>query len=553
MTASMRSGLIFASIYWRSFLNMLRHTRRLTLRDAIVVIFLAGYQAGAYIFFYRTFCFIQSFPVIGTLLLEKLWGFFFFVLGLMLIFSNAVIAYSNQYKAEETAFLFTLPLEGRAIFFKQLVEGMIWSSWGFVFLSLPLIIAFGHALNCSAVFFTLTALFLPPFVMIAALAGSALSYIGLALNRSGFGRIALGLFTLTGLAALGMMLRFPSRLAGPDDVQILFFLNRFLDEMSFASWPYFPSAWFSQGLWSVTTEDLHQGMFYLAVMITTTMVFADLAGLVAKKQYAAAWERAQAGRNGARPRRFSKLVLALKIPDLIRKDILLFFRDPNQWIQLVFLMAVMLFYMTNLRSMREYVDHPYWENIVYFMNLSAIGLLLATLSLRFVYPQFSLEWRRSWLIGMIPMSLSKLIRLKFWFFALFFLVLGQALNFFSNGILNTAPVKTILGAWTVAGITFVMTAMSLALGSIYPNMSTDNPSRIMSGLGGVLNLVFSMAYLIVSLFPLSLVFHFSALRKFKHFLFFEEFVCAYAAVHAAAAAILTWHLLKTARVRACTE
>ena len=61
------------------------------------------------------------------------------VFCVMLVFSNAIISYSSLFRSKETQWLLTLPIDHRALFSWKVVETILVSSWGLVFLSAPLL------------------------------------------------------------------------------------------------------------------------------------------------------------------------------------------------------------------------------------------------------------------------------------------------------------------------------------------------------------------------------------------------------------------------------
>src|SRR5262249_26953583 len=88
---------------------------------------------------------------------------------------------------------------------------------------------------------------------------------------------------------------------------------------------------------------------------------------------------------------------------LLVKDIRMFWRDTAQWGQSVLLFGLLGVYVINLRHFTSEITNPFWVHLVSYLNLFACSLNLATLTTRFVYPQFSLEGRRLWIVGLAPM------------------------------------------------------------------------------------------------------------------------------------------------------
>ncbi len=495
------------------FKNQIHRRWPFSLREWIIFSFLGGYLILGYESFFWGFRFVYSFPIVGELLLDRLLHFLFFILWLMLIFSNAVVAYGIQYRAPETFFLFSMPISPRIIFFKQLFEATIWSSWGFLFLFFPFFIAFGIATKSSWIYYVLSAVFIFLFVISASILGSFLTYISLKLSKRRKSSLIIGLLFIFFIITLVYLLKFPSELAGDSDYQILSFMKKFLEGLSFCRSNFIPSSWLAKGLLLISHGKTMEGLFFLMVLLSITVLFLDLAFIFSKKYYPQVWERAQESKSFSTQTLFSKMIHRVRMSCWIQKDILCLVRDPSQWIQLVLLGAMMILYTTNLKNIQAYVDHPYWRNTIYFLNLAAIGLMIGTLCLRFVFPQFSLEWRKDWLTALAPEKPKDFFKVKFYFPFLLFTILGQGISLLSNIILEASLSRILLASFILCLITVGLIWISLGLGTLYPNFSTDNPSKIMSGLGGILTLIVSMSYLIVMIMPISFPFHRIALGK----------------------------------------
>ena len=50
-----------------------------------------------------------------------------------------------------------------------------------------------------------------------------------------------------------------------------------------------------------------------------------------------------------------------------------------------------------------------------FLNLAVVGLILSTFTTRFVYPMISLEGRRFWILGLLPVHRDQIVWSKFLF------------------------------------------------------------------------------------------------------------------------------------------
>ena len=134
--------------------------------------FIIGYLALGYWMFFEGLNFLYRFPLVGSLLSQRLiylvFGFFF----IMLVFSNLIIGYSTLFKSRETTWLLSLPLPPPNIYRWKFLEALAVSSWALLFLSAPLMFAYGRVHEASPAFFLEMAVVFVPFVIIPALIGS---------------------------------------------------------------------------------------------------------------------------------------------------------------------------------------------------------------------------------------------------------------------------------------------------------------------------------------------------------------------------------------------
>jgi len=132
------------------------------------------------------------------------------------------------------------------------------------------------------------------------------------------------------------------------------------------------------------------------------------------------------------------------------------------------------------------------------LNLGACSLNLATLTTRFVYPQFSLEGKRLWIVGMAPLGLVRIVRVKFWLAATTSWLVTLFLIGLSCHMLEMTLGRTLHFAMAVTVMTFTLTGLAIGLGVLYPNFKEENPSKIVSGFGGTFCLVLSFLYILGS-------------------------------------------------------
>ncbi len=97
---------------------------------------------------------------------EYIFSMFFLSLLVMLVFSTGIIFYQGLFQSREAAYLLTTPASSDRIFAYKFVEAMAFSSWGFLLLGSPMMVAYGINEERPWMFYALILLYLISFVLI---------------------------------------------------------------------------------------------------------------------------------------------------------------------------------------------------------------------------------------------------------------------------------------------------------------------------------------------------------------------------------------------------
>ena len=189
---------------------------------------------------------------------------------------------------------------------------------------------------------------------------------------------------------------------------------------------------------------------------------------------------------------------------LMVKDVRTFVRDPGQWGQFLIVFALLFIYVFNLRNMGY--DYASYQRltIIAYLNLTVCSLALSTLTTRFIFPQFSLEGRRLWLLGLAPFGLDKVIQQKFALSVIFTGFLTMSLITVSGIKLRLTWDQITFFSAAIGIMSFGLNALAIGLGTLFPNPKESNPAKIVSGFGGTLCLILSFVYIVVSIIVLAL-------------------------------------------------
>ncbi len=192
---------------------------------------------------------------------------------------------------------------------------------------------------------------------------------------------------------------------------------------------------------------------------------------------------------------------------LIVKDFRTFRRDPQQWAQVVIFTGLISLYLMNIRKMFVVEIGWTYQNGISLLNLTAISLLVCIYTGRFIFPMLSLEGRKMWLLGLLPLHRDQLLWGKFAFSTTGAVLIAEFLVVLSDVMLNMPVAAVVLHALTVLVIAAGLSGLSVGMGAWLPNFRETDPSKIAVGFGGTLNLVVSLGYLVAVLLAMAVPWH----------------------------------------------
>jgi len=487
-----------ATIAWQTLRSMVSGAR---LRLALVVLLSAIFWGLLYGLFFEGFSFLDS---IHAEVISLVFNAFFSSLMVMLVFSTGILLYGNMYCSPEARLLLTLPIRADAIFAHKFIDAMWFSSWGFILLGSPMLVAYGIVRGAPWTFYLLLVPFMLSFALIPAAVGGMLCMAVVAwLGQLRVHALALLLgVAAAGAAWLGWSL-LGSAVAGGVTAE---WFDTVITRLSIAEQKFLPSWWLSSGLieaarWREQPEarlaSLSEAVKFLAVLISNGMLLYLLARRLARSTYRLGFSQLVGEMPARRQRRIAWFDEALSAAGTVRgrpmrlllvKDLRLFRRDISQWSQFAIFFGLLGFYFFNLRSFHYNLAYA---SMISFLNLAVAGLILSTFTTRFVYPMISLEGRRFWILGLLPVHRDQIVWSKF-----LFSFIGGVLPCCGLLCLSDSMLGVSLGLLCVHEICGVVLCLGLSgiavgLGAWMPDLREPSPAKISAGFGGTLCLVLS--------------------------------------------------------------
>lgn len=462
------------------------------------------FWAVLYALIYRMLIYFRAAEGIGDVLATKLLGLILLTFLSILLLSNVITALSSFFLARDLELLRAAPVDGFRVYTARLIESGAHSSWMVVLVLLPMLAAYGWAYRGGLAYIAAAVLTLASFLVLPAVIGTGITLLLVNIFPARRARDLLALIALFGAAGLVLFVRLlrPEQLANPEGFRNLV---DFVASLQTPQSIWLPSEWAANALMA-TLRTNQSDLFPLLLLATTAAAFIVLGswlhGLLYPDGYSRAQEGAELREQGSAKPLIEKLLVGatLSTKALVGKDIRTFFRDATQWSQLILLAVLVVIYIYNVRVLPLWTGEEvgfFLVNTISFLNLGLAGFVLAAIAARFLFPAVSLEGKTMWLLRSSPLDLRKLIWTKYWVGLLPLLVLALALTAGTNLILRVGPFMMWLSLGTITLITFVMGALAIGFGALFPRFDTENTAQIPTGFGGFLFMMTATVYLAV--------------------------------------------------------
>ncbi|MCX8038439.1 MAG: hypothetical protein N3D11_15560 [Candidatus Sumerlaeia bacterium] len=489
--------------------NYLRNLKKHILVHLLVALVLAALVlGGGTLMLYEVLEFLLAQEVFGPPLVERLLGMILMAFFSMLVFSNLIITLTTTYISKEVEYFLSLPLTYRQVFVYKLIESILYSSWAFLVLSLPIFVSYGAAKGVDSSFYGGVVLLVIPFTIIPGALGAMITMTLSAFFPARKTRtLSIVLFVVVMVLIVLMVRLVGGRQLILHTGEVDF--DRIMSFLMVGAIPIFPNYWLAQGTLALANGQWGDFLYWFAMLASTAMMAVQVCLWLIPPLYYRGWSLARESASQVEIKGGSSILdrigawLPLRMPSdraLVVKDMKTFCRDPAQWTQLIILFSLLAIYIASIRNAATSTSGisllvPRWQMILSFLNMGGTCFILSIFTTRFVYPMPSLEGRQYWIIGLAPIARTRLIWEKYFLSWAVSFTLAELLMVFSNLLLGVGPYIMVLSTTTIFLVSFGLTSIAVGLGALTPNFREDNPARIANGLGGTVSVMISLIYL----------------------------------------------------------
>jgi len=486
-----------------------QHLREAPVRTFAVLVLLIMIWTALYALLVLVMRQLSRWELVAIVANQHLFIHFFLVLAVMLVFSNAILAYGALFGRDEAPYLLASPLPPRHAICLKWLEGMLLSSWSFLLLGVPLMLAMSSTTEVEWYYYPLFIGHFFSFVIIPATLGLLVAW---AVAMWAPRRPALVAFWFGLVVAVAGIAYAWNLLRGAAVSEQ--WLAKFFAHLAAAKQPLLPTTWTAKGIVAAMQQRAGESALYLATVMANGLFLAWLTINILGRTWAEAYNRAHRGRAFSVIRRgwatdtlcrllFFYLPHNLRL--LMLKDLRGLARDARQWTQMAILLGLLALYAVNLRRLPLDLENSAMRALLAFLNLLAASLILATFTSRFVFPLLSLETQQLWLLELFPTPRAATLLVKFLFSLT--VTAGAALVVLglSASALNLPWNWIVLEIAAGLGVCIGLSGLAVGLGARFPAVGQRNPARIASGFGGTFNLVASMLFVTAELGSIALV------------------------------------------------
>ena len=467
------------------------------------------FAVGIYFFAENIISYLLEDVKIGIYLLHRFIFIFMFIFFLTVNIGNIVVSYSTFFKTREVSFLLTNPISFTKIFLIKFFDNFFYSSSTLLLIVAAAISAYVSYFGLQWYIIPLTILFLIlPFMLIAGTLGAIILLVILRFATTlGIRKV---LITIASVYAASIILFYI--FSSPIELVTKVFayfpnINLYFGFLENPATKLLPNHWVADALYWISSGKFIAAGWYVYLLILTSIFSLLLSLFLAKMWFYKTWlmflnlsSEHSAKKINSNKKVFSfekKSSLEPSREALLKRELLLFIREPSQWTHFLimfFLIIVFVFSISNIDVIILNAYDIYLKTLIYLIIYLFNVFLIASMSLRFIFPLVSLEGETIWKIRSAPLSYKKLMLTRLFLYFSVIFIIGQILNFVSN--FQFSIELTLISQLNTAFVTITLASLNFGMGAVFSNYKEKNPIRVASSQGASLTFLITIIYLV---------------------------------------------------------
>ena len=472
----------------------------------IITIAGLGFWALMFIFSSRVLEYFRSTEVIGDILAHSLLSMVILTFFSLLVFSNIITSLSNLYLSADLELCHSSPAYLEEVFLSRTVFTMLDSSWMVIIFGMPIMMAYGWVFKPGISFYLNLMHLGIALSIIASGIGILITVTMVSIFPAQKTRDIIMLFMIFVVIGLYIMFRVlrPERLVDPD---AFFSIMQYVNVLQAPDHPLLPTHWITEVLWANIRGRGGTNTFNILLLWSSAGALVVINVWIAGVAYFSGFSKSQE----AKRRRAGKGILDIfvkllrkpvgdDVASILEKDVRNFFRDNTQWSQLLLLGALVVVYLYNFSVLpleRSAMRLDFLQNTIAFLNLGLASFVLASVSVRFIFPAVSAEGKSFWIIQSSPISIKRFLLGKYLIYIIPMLVLGEVLIIITNRLLHVSTFMMILSSATMFFGVFALVSLGIGMGAMYPKFRHENIAQVATGFGGLIYMMISAFFMAV--------------------------------------------------------
>jgi len=428
-------------------------------------------------------------------LAEKIMFMIGMVLFAMIMLSAMITTLSQFFLAEDIPLLLSTPLPHGRLFRWKIMDTLISSTAMATLFALPVLLGYtAHFCRGPAGIPSIILVF-SLFLGVAALSGITLGMLlplFISIRRLQPALSVAGIFMISGVVILLRMAQ-PERLFGTGAIDDVIRYMRDFDITGASGTPFY---WLSRAMGAASAGEWDR--FFLAAGILVFMLAFTLCFLflIRWRLYLPLLDKVRSSRRFSPSRRRGSFRRGF-LHAFLRKEILFFIRSPDQWSQLIIIIAITIVFILNIRAIP---GGPAGMGIVTaFLNMGMAAFVVAGLNSRFAFPSMPMEGDGVIHVLASPAPREALLRAKMLLYIPPQIVLGLGIYLAGFLILELDTFMFWTGLIYLLPALIFLSLLAFRYGLEVLPGPNESPENILLSRAGITFMLFSLGFIVFTL------------------------------------------------------